>query len=146
MKNFKPLNSDIHPPFIMKEDTKMAEPVSSTGVAIAVKIYGIISIALLAWLVVVMTRLPRTKQEWVVSLITTVLGSITGGAFIIQKYNLHAWTDNHFGALAIGGVFFITGLPVWAITRWLFNYINDREGANIFQIVHEIRNIIKGEK
>lgn len=146
MRNFKPLNSDIHPPFTMKEDTKMAEPVSSTGVAIAVKIYGIILIALLAWLVVVMTRLPRTRQEWVVSLITTVLGSIAGGAFIIQKYNLHAWTDDHFGALAIGGVFFIAGLPVWAITRWLFNYINDREGVHIFQIIHEIRNIIKGEK
>lgn len=146
MKSFKPLNSNIHPPFTTKEDTKMAEPVSSTGVAIAVKIYGITFIALLAWLVVVMSRLPRTRQEWVVSLITTVLGSIAGGAFIIQKYSLHAWTDNHFGALAIGGVFFIAGLPVWAITRWLFNYINDREGVHIFQIIREIRNIIKGDK
>lgn len=124
----------------------MAEPVSSTGVAMATKIYGVLIIAFLSWLVVVMTRVPRTRGEWVVSLITTVLGSIAGGAFIIQKYDLHLWTENIYGALAIGGVFFAAGLPIWAITRWTFNYINDREHFDISQIVREVRKIIKGEE
>lgn len=126
----------------------MTEPVStSTGIAVLVKLYGILFIlsvaAFLAWLVVIMTRMPRTRSEWVVSLITTLIGSLTGGAFIVQKFSLHIWAENPYGAVALGGVFFIAGLPVWAIIRWVFNYVNDREGMDIIEVIKEAKKAIK---
>lgn len=59
----------------------MAEPVSSgVGAAALVKIYGLLTIlavaTFIAYLVAVMTRVPRTRQEWVVSLVTRVVGSL----------------------------------------------------------------------
>ena len=125
----------------------MTEPVSSTGAVILVKLYGMLSIlavaAFFAWLVVVMTRIPRTRSEWVVSLVTTAVGSITGGAFLVQRFNLHDWVTNMYGALAIGGIFFITGLPVWAIVRWSFNYINVREDMDIVEVIKEVKQAVK---
>lgn len=131
----------------------MAEPMSSTGIAVVLKVWGVVAILSIAvfftWLVVVMTRLPRSRSEWTVSLISTVFGSIAGGGFIVQKYSLHTWTDNIYGACAIGGIYFIAGLPIWAIIRWTFNYINGREDANIFEVIKEVKSELselKGDK
>lgn len=122
----------------------MAEPVSSTGITVALKVYGSVFIlavaALLAYLVVIMTRMPRSREEWVVSLITTVVGSIAGGSFIVQYFQLHFYVYNWFGALALSGIVFASGLPFWAITRWLFNYVNKNEESNLFEIIKEIKN------
>lgn len=127
----------------------MTEPVSSTGLAVAIKLYGLLTIITLAivltWLVVIMTRLPRTRSEWAVSLITTAIGSIAGGGFLVQHYELHTWANNLYGACAMGGLYFISGLPVWAIIRWTFNYINKREDANILDIIRETKKAIKGD-
>ncbi|MDO3665352.1 hypothetical protein [Acinetobacter higginsii] len=126
----------------------MAEPVSSgVGVAAAIKVYGMaillgimILSAALVYLVVVMTRMPRTRSEWVVSLITTVVGSIAGGGFIIQHFGLHDYATTWAGMCAIGGIFFASGLPFWAIARWFFKYVNDREGKNILEVGKEIKD------
>lgn len=134
--------------FLFWRDVKMAEPVSTgAGVATAIKLYGMFIIAaiallfmFLAWMVVIMTRLPRSRSEWVVSLISTAVGSIAGGAFVIQHFNLHEWSQNPFGALAMGGVYFVCGLPVWAIIRWTFNYVNAREGATILEVAKEVKD------
>lgn len=148
MKKIKPLTTQERSITYYKGNN-MAEPVSSTGVAVVIKLYGVLAIlsvaALLAWLVVIMTRLPRSRSEWVVSLISTALGSITGGAFIVQKYGLHTWAENMYGALALGGLFFISGLPVWAVIRWVFNYVNKREDFDIIQIIKEAKKEIKGD-
>ena len=126
----------------------MTEPVSSS--VAAVKIYTLMVVlgisAALAYLVVIMTRLPRTTEEWVVSLVTTVVGSIGGGAYTIQYFGLHAYAQNWFGMCALGGIVFVAGLPFWAIARWTFNYINQREHKNIIEIVSEIKKEIKGDK
>lgn len=126
----------------------MAEPMSSgVGVATAIKIYGmwfLIVIAAVAaalgYLVVIMTRMPRSRSEWVVSLITTLVGSIAGGGFIIQHFGLHDYATTWAGLCAIGGMFFITGLPFWAIIRWSFNYVNAREDSTIFDVVKEVKD------
>ncbi|MCH7294073.1 hypothetical protein [Acinetobacter higginsii] len=126
----------------------MAEPVSSgVGVAAAIKVYGmaillgiIILSAALVYLVVVMTRMPRTRSEWVVSLITTVVGSIAGGGFIIQHFELHDYATTWAGLSALGGLFFTAGLPFWAIIRWTFNYVNAREGATILDVGKELKD------
>ncbi|MEC7118736.1 MAG: hypothetical protein VXW65_02385 [Pseudomonadota bacterium] len=111
------------------------------------KLYGFIVIVaiclFLVSLVVIMTRVPRTRPEWVVSLSCTVVGSLTGGAFVVQRFGLHAWANDWFGMVALGGVVFACGLPAWAIVRWTFNYINAREGAGIIEVIREIKDEVR---
>lgn len=99
---------------------------------------------LLCYLVVVMTRLPRTTEEWVVSLVTTVIGSIAGGASVVMYFNLQHYINSWFGLCVLGGVIFTAGLPFWAIARWTFNYIHKKENADITEIITDIKTKIKG--
>lgn len=125
----------------------MAEPVTSGGAAVYLKIFGfsaIISISfLLVATVVIMTRMPRTRQEWAVGLICTLVGSLTGGAAVVQRFNLHVWADSWFGMVALGGLVFACGLPAWAVVRWVFNFINAREGKGIDEIVRELKDEVR---
>ena len=98
---------------------------------------------LMAYLVVIMTRMPRTRQEWAVGLITTVVSSVCGASFLIVKFELHLWVADIYGLMALGGFFFMCGLPGWAIVRWIFNFINQREGANIIEVIREVKDEIK---
>ncbi len=122
----------------------MAEPVSSGAGVVAIKMYGvgvILAIVIaLGYLVVVMTHMPKTRSEWVVSLVTTVMGSIAGGGFVIQYFSLHNYITTWEGLCAVGGLFFASGLPFWAIIRWTFNYINKKEGATIFEVVKDVKD------
>lgn len=127
----------------------MAEPVSSgVGAAALVKLYGLITIlavaAFLSYLIVVMTREPRSRKEWVISLITTLVGSIAGGSLVVQRFGLHEWSSNWFGMCALGGIIFSCGLPFWAIVRWTFNYINSHEGSTIIDVFKEVKKEVKG--
>ena len=65
--------------------------------------------------VVLMTRMPRSPQEWAVGLICTVVSSLAGGSFIIVKWGLHEWVTDVWGMIALGGFFFVCGLPGWAL-------------------------------
>lgn len=122
----------------------MAEPVSSGAGAVAIKMYGIgaiITIVIaLGYLVVIMTRMPRSRSEWVVSLVSTVIGSIGAGGFIIQHFAMHDYATTWAGMCAIGGIFFATGLPFWAIIRWTFNYVNAREDSTILDVAKEVKD------
>ena len=129
----------------------MAEPVSSgVGAAALVKIYGLLTIlavaTFFAYLVAVMTRVPRTRQEWVVSLVTTVVGSVAGGSLVVQRLGLHDWSSNWFGMCAIGGIMFCCGLPFWAIVRWTFNYVNARENSTIVEVAGEVIDLASEAK
>lgn len=125
----------------------MSEPVSAYGMGALFKAFGlgiIIAVALaLVYLVVIMTRMPRTREEWAVGLITTVVSSLAGGSFFIVKYQLHAWGADVYGMMALGGFYFACGLPGWAIVRWVFNFINKREDADIFEVLNEVKDEIK---
>lgn len=128
------------------------EPTSSTSVVGSVVAWkligglaGIGAIgAGLAMIVVMCLLRPRTQPEWVVGVISTVIGSICGGAAVIQYFNLHHWANSMFGLVAMLGLVFACGLPAWAIVRWTFNYINKREGHDIAQIVAEARKQVAG--
>ena len=66
------------------------EPVSTSGLTAILKFYGAaimvtLAVALVA-AVVLMTRMPRSPQEWAVGLICTVVSSLAGGSFIIVKW------------------------------------------------------------
>ncbi len=129
----------------------MTEPVSTTiGGITALKMFGlwiIVTICVLSVAAVVfMMRMPRSMNEWGVGLITTVVSSLAGGSFIIVRFDLHSWTTNTWGWFAIGGLFFICGLPGWALIRWIFNYVGKKENSDIFEVVTDIKNDIKGLK
>ncbi len=107
------------------------------------KFYGMVivttlAIALVAT-VVLMMRMPRSGQEWVTGLICTVVSSLAGGSFIIIKWGLHEWVTDVWGMIALGGVFFVCGLPGWALVRWVFNFIEQREGKSLLDIFREFK-------
>ncbi|HAV5966060.1 hypothetical protein WKH78_07245 [Acinetobacter baumannii] len=123
------------------------EPVSTSGLTALLKFYGFaIVVALAASLVVavvLMTRMPRSPQEWAVGLICTVVSSLAGGSFIIVKWGLHEWVTDIWGMIALGGFFFVCGLPGWALVRWIFNFINKQEGKTIIEVLKEVKKAQK---
>lgn len=94
----------------------------------------------LASIVVMCMNRPRTDAEWVVALITTVIGSICGGAAVISYFSLHGWMSNWVGLVAVLGLVFSCGLPAWAIVRWVFNYINKHHDSSIDEVVDDVKS------
>lgn len=124
----------------------MSEPTSSTAAGIAGwKAIGGAAGAMaggagLAAIVVMCMTPPRSRTEWAVGLITTVLGSICGGAFVIEHYGLQAWMNTFTGLLSVLGLVFACGLPAWALVRWIFNYTERRKRKDILEVAAEVRN------
>lgn len=100
--------------------------------------------AAIVTVVVMLMTPPRSPREWAVGLISTVVGSITGGAALVEYFHLHAWMVNFTGLLAILGIAFACGLPAWAVVRWVFTAIEKRRDQDIAQIVDEVKKHIKG--
>ncbi|HED9625080.1 TPA: hypothetical protein ACIF1L_003884 [Acinetobacter baumannii] len=126
----------------------MTEPVSTTiGGFAAWKAFGmtiVVAICVMAVAaVVLMMRMPRSPQEWAVGLICTVVSSLAGGSFIIVKWGLHEWVTDVWGMIALGGFFFVCGLPGWALVRWIFNFIDKQEGKTIVEVIKEFKNARK---
>lgn len=122
------------------------EPVSTSGLTALLKFYGAVimvtlAVALVA-AVVLMTRMPRSPQEWAVGLICTVVSSLAGGSFIIVKWGLHEWITDIWGMI-LGGFFFICGIPSWALVRWIFNFIDKQEGKTIVEVIKEVKKAKK---
>lgn len=123
----------------------MSEPISggAAGVAGWKLIGGLAGAgaigAGLAAIVVMCITTPRSPREWAVGLISTVMGSIGGGAAVIQHFELQAWAQTPIGLVAMLGLVFSCGLPGWAVVRWLFNYIVERQGAGIDDIAADVR-------
>ena len=126
----------------------MAEPTSS-GVAgaAAFKAAGGVAGALaggaaLAAIVVMLMTPPRSKREWAVGLISTVVSSVGGGAMMVQYFQLQEWVQTVMGLVALGGLIFGCGLPGWAIVRWVFNFIEKNRDAGIDEIAHDVKEIL----
>jgi hypothetical protein len=102
--------------------------------------------AALATVVVLLTKKPRTDQEWGVAIISTVICSLCGGAAVILHFGLLKWvlvpdlTEAFVGLIALIGIAFSCGLPGWAIVRWVFNWISKREGQDIGQVIADVRS------
>jgi hypothetical protein len=133
--------------FLPTSGAKGMEPVSTSGLTAILKFYGAaimvtLAVALVA-AVVLMTRMPRSPQEWAVGLICTVVSSLAGGSFIIVKWGLHEWVTDVWGMIALGGFFFVCGLPGWALVRWIFNFIDKQEGKTIVEVIKEFKKARK---
>jgi hypothetical protein len=123
----------------------MSEPTTGTaGVALGWKLIGGTAGALgigaaLASAIVMLMTPPRSPREWAVGLICTLVGSIAGGAFVIEHYALQTMMSSFTGLLSVLGIAFACGLPAWAIVRWTFTFIEKRKNADIAEVAAEVR-------
>lgn len=131
---------------------KIMEPTSSSAAGVfAWKLVGGLAAlgaigAGLATIVVMCILRPTTQAEWVVGIISTVMGSVCGGAFVIQHFELQHWAHSPFGLVAMLGLCFTCGLPAWALVRWTFNYIIKQRDQDIAQFVDDARKMVQGGK
>lgn len=116
---------------------------SAAGAAAGAKLIGAAGAyglgAALAAIVVMCMTPPRSPREWAVALISTVMGSIGGGAAAIQHWGLRAWMDTDAGLLAVLGLVFACGLPAWAVVRWVFTWMERRRALDIAEVAAEVR-------
>ncbi|KQT11070.1 hypothetical protein [Ramlibacter sp. Leaf400] len=96
----------------------------------------------LAAVIVMLMTPPRSPREWAVGLICTVLGSICGGAAVVQRFGLQEWLHSYTGLVAIMGVAFACGLPAWAIVRWGFTWMIQREGKPLDEVIADARKVL----
>lgn len=123
----------------------MSEPISGTAAGvIGWKVIGGlaglagIGAGLSTYVVMSMTK-PRSNQEWHVALISTLIGSICGGAAVVKWLSLELWAHDFFGMVSLLGICFACGLPGWMIVRSLFTYMEKRKEADIMEIVREVK-------
>ena len=95
-----------------------------------------------AAVVVMLMTPPRSKREWAVGLISTVVSSVGGGAMVIEHFALHELVNSVMGLCAMGGLIFACGLPGWAIVRWIFNFIDRHRDASIDEVAKDVKEIL----
>lgn len=81
----------------------------------------------------------RSRREWRVALISTVVSSIGGGAAVAQHFGLQHWVDSYVGWVALGGLLFACGLPGWVLVRSFFAWADKRREADLAEIIQEVR-------
>lgn len=121
----------------------MAEPISTTGTvatgAIIYKLLVYICGPVLASVVVMIMTPPTGKKEVAVSIISTLICSIAGGAYIVTRIiGIHT-IDSEMTAMLVGGLFFVSGLPGWFVVRAMFFGMQQNRNRSIVDIVNEIR-------
>jgi hypothetical protein len=130
----------------------MAEPATSAaaGIAgwkIAASSAGAAGLGgLLAAIVVVCMRLPRTTREWVVALVSTLVCSASLGAVAIIKLGIAdtvrtATTETDLMLALAGGIgaAFAAGLPGWMLVRAAFLWMDRREGRDLAELASDAR-------
>lgn len=135
----------------------MSEPISGSAAAgaaafkafggpaaVAAGASGLAALVVMMMMMMMMT--PRSPREWAVGLISTVVSSVAGGAAVVQKLGLQAWTHDYIGLVALFGVVFACGLPGWAVVRWLFNFIEKRRDKDLAEVAEDVRDAVAGAK
>lgn len=133
----------------MTEPTSTGAAASAAGMAAWKAAGGAAGVAAggagLAAIVVMLMTPPRSPQEWAVGLISTVLGSVCGGAVVIEWFDLQRWMYSTSGLVSLLGLVFACGLPAWAIVRWLFTWMERRKGKDLGEVVNDVRGMVNGE-
>lgn len=121
----------------------MAEPISTTGTvvtgAIIYKLLVYFFGPLLASVVVMIMTPPPSRKEAVVGIISTLICSIAGGAYIVTRLLGIQNIDSELTAMLVGGIFFVSGLPGWFAVRAMFYAMEQNQNRSIVDIVNELR-------
>lgn len=117
----------------------MAEPVSSTAGAYGAKFaissgFG----AVLATVIVMAMAYPKTKREFVAAMVSTLAFSIFGGAAAIEYFNI-----THWGLVAQGLAFIVSGLPAWVIVRAFFAWSESNKHASLIDLIKQVKDAWK---
>lgn len=99
---------------------------------------GAIGAGLASFVVMSMSK-PKSDREWHVALTSTIVGSIGGGAALVQYLGIQNWAQSFFGVVAMLGLAFACGLPAWGIVRALFNFTERRKDADLVDLVKEVK-------
>jgi hypothetical protein len=138
----------------MNDAHNMAQAVGSGAVATASAKHTFLAFGsglTFATIVVMAMTMPRSKKEFFVALISTVVSSFCGGAWAIQYFNLLPLATS-FGSdlelwmylAKLGGVFFVMGLPGWIVIRAIFVYTESRKEQGIDVLIGDIRDELRG--
>lgn len=126
----------------------MSEPISGTAAGIfGWKVIGGLAglvgtgAALAAYVVMSMTK-PKTDQEWHVALISTLVASFGGGSALVKYLGIEHWITEPFGMVGLSAVCFSCGLPGWLLVRSLFLYMEKKKGADIAEILHDVKEVL----
>lgn len=135
----------------------MAEPTSSgvaglmgwkaLGGAAGVTAIG----ASLAAVVVMCTTPPRSGREWAVGLISTVVSSVAGGAWLLHWLGMADLAASGVTGLAVlFGLCFACGLPGWALVRAAFTWLQRRAGRDLGELasdaVNDVRRVVAAKE
>lgn len=126
----------------------MTEPASTTGAAgyAAYKLALAFGLpATLASIVVMLWVQPKSRREWAMALICTVVSSVCGGAMLVQYLGVQSWVESSAGLIAMGGLIFSSGLPGWVIVRAGFAWADRRRNKDLAEIASELRAQLKGD-
>ena len=102
----------------------------------------------LAALIVMLMTPPRSAREWAVGLISTVVCSVAGGAWLLHWLGMGDLASSPLGMAVLFGLCFGCGLPGWALVRWVFTYIERRRDRDLGEVVQEaadqLRDAVRG--
>lgn len=125
----------------------MSEPTSSTAAGGYLLYKAAIAFGLpagLAAIVVMLWIQPKSKREWAMALICTVVSSVGGGAMVVEYLQLqHLAVGGVVGLMALGGLIFACGLPGWVIVRAGFAWADKRKGHDLGELVRDAKEVLK---
>ena len=123
---------------------EMTEPASTAFGGIALYKLGVLGAfaAVLVTIVVMAMTLPKTAREFVVAMISTVVFSLGGGAFVIRWFELQHWANDDIGVVALAAVIFVCGLPAWVLVRSWFVYAELRKSMSLPDMLRELKAVI----
>jgi hypothetical protein len=126
----------------------MSEPTSSGAAAGGYLLYKLaIAFGLPAGLVAVVVMLwiqPKSKREWAMALICTIVSSVGGGAMAVEYLQLqHLALGGPVGLMALGGLIFACGLPGWVIVRAGFAWADKRKDHDLGELARDAKEILK---
>lgn len=119
----------------------MTEPASTAAGGIALYKLGVIGILVgaLAAIVVMAMTVPRSAREFIVAIISTLMSSIGGGAFLVRWLEIGHWAQDDIGMVAIGGVLFAAGMPGWVVVRAAFAWAEKRRHLELPELLGELK-------
>jgi hypothetical protein len=101
-------------------------------------------------IVVMSLTMPSKKIDFFSALISTVISSLAGGAYAVQKLGLldavvasPTMTHLYIALAQVGGMFFVCGLPGWILVRGFFVWSEARKNKGIDVIIGDARSMWK---
>jgi hypothetical protein len=122
----------------------MTEPASTAFGGIALYKLGLLGAfsAVLVTIVVMAMTLPKTAREFVVAMISTVVASLGGGAFVIRWFELGHWIHDDIGLIALAAIIFLCGLPAWVTVRAWFVYAELSKHMSLLDMLRELKAVV----